>query len=148
MRLRIISGMGVAILVAAALPAFAGPHLRRGPTAQRLAHGRSSRFASRASAASHISMSPERATELQTALIKAGYMTGTPSGAWDAPSQSAMEKLQSDNGWQTKLVPDSRAIIKLGLGPNAAVANQTGASTADGEISSTFPANAVHPANQ
>ena len=23
-----------------------------------------------------------------------------------------------DNGWQTKVVPDSRALIKLGLGPN------------------------------
>jgi hypothetical protein len=30
-----------------------------------------------------------------------------------------MEKYQADNGWQTKLVPDSRAIIKLGLGPDA-----------------------------
>ncbi len=30
---------------------------------------------------------------------------------------AAMQKLQADNGWQTKLVPDSRAIIKLGLGP-------------------------------
>jgi hypothetical protein len=29
-----------------------------------------------------------------------------------------MQKLQADNGWQTKLVPDSRAIIKLGLGPS------------------------------
>jgi hypothetical protein len=28
-----------------------------------------------------------------------------------------MTKLQSANGWQTKLVPDSRALIKLGLGP-------------------------------
>ena len=62
-------------------------------------------------------MAPERATEIQTALIKAGYMKGAPTGTWDAQSQSAMEKLQADNGWQTKLVPDSRAIIKLGLGP-------------------------------
>jgi hypothetical protein len=28
-----------------------------------------------------------------------------------------MQKFQEDNGWQTKLIPDSRAIIKLGLGP-------------------------------
>jgi hypothetical protein len=28
-----------------------------------------------------------------------------------------MTKVQADNGWQTKLVPDSRALIKLGLGP-------------------------------
>jgi hypothetical protein len=50
-------------------------------------------------------------------LIKSGYMTGEPSGEWDATTQSAMQKLQAANGWQTKLVPDSRAIIKLGLGP-------------------------------
>jgi peptidoglycan hydrolase-like protein with peptidoglycan-binding domain len=67
-------------------------------------------------------MEPERATQIQTALIKAGYMTGTPTGVWDAQSQAAMEKLQADNGWQTKLVPDSRAIIKLGLGPKAPTA--------------------------
>ena len=59
----------------------------------------------------------ERATQIQTALIKAGYLTGTPSGHWDAQSAAAMGKLQADNGWQTKLVPDSRALIKLGLGP-------------------------------
>ena len=29
-----------------------------------------------------------------------------------------MLKYQSDHGWQTKLTPDSRALIKLGLGPN------------------------------
>ena len=36
----------------------------------------------------------------------------------DGQSEAAMQKLQADNGWQTKLIPDSRAIIKLGLGPN------------------------------
>ena len=29
-----------------------------------------------------------------------------------------MQRYQSDHGWQTKLIPDSRAIIKLGLGPH------------------------------
>lgn len=29
-----------------------------------------------------------------------------------------MTRFQSDNGWQSKVVPDSRALIKLGLGPN------------------------------
>lgn len=61
----------------------------------------------------------ERATELQQALVRAGYMTGEPSGHWDAATEAAMTRLQADNGWQTKLVPDSRAIIKLGLGPTA-----------------------------
>lgn len=65
-----------------------------------------------------VAMPSERATEIQTALIKQGYLTGQPSGTWDAQTVSAMEKLQSDNGWQSKITPDSRALIKLGLGPN------------------------------
>ena len=62
-------------------------------------------------------MASERATQIQTALIKAGYLSGEPSGTWDSESIAAMQKLQGDNGWQTKLTPDSRALIKLGLGP-------------------------------
>ncbi len=62
-------------------------------------------------------MPAERATQIQTALIKQGYLTGEPTGTWDAQSISAMQKLQADNGWQSKVTPDSRALIKLGLGP-------------------------------
>jgi hypothetical protein len=29
-----------------------------------------------------------------------------------------MRKYQADHGWQSKEVPDSRALIKLGLGPS------------------------------
>jgi hypothetical protein len=29
-----------------------------------------------------------------------------------------MVKYQNDNGWQSKVTPDSRALIKLGLGPD------------------------------
>ena len=29
-----------------------------------------------------------------------------------------MQKYQADHGWQTKLMPDSRALKKLGLGPD------------------------------
>ena len=64
-----------------------------------------------------VGMDTDRATQIQTALIKSGYLTGEPTGAWDAESIAAMQKLQGDNGWQTKLTPDSRALIKLGLGP-------------------------------
>lgn len=60
----------------------------------------------------------DRAREIQTALIKQNYLSGEPSGQWDAETQAAMEKYQADNGWQTRLIPDSRALIKLGLGPD------------------------------
>ncbi|HET9087613.1 MAG TPA: peptidoglycan-binding domain-containing protein [Acidobacteriaceae bacterium] len=62
-------------------------------------------------------MDMQRATEIQQALIQAHYLSGSPTGQWDAESQAAMMKYQSDNGWQTKITPDSRALIKLGLGP-------------------------------
>lgn len=66
---------------------------------------------------------PARATEIQAALIKQNYLSGSPSGQWDAQTQMAMQKYQADHGWQTKLMPDSRALINLGLGPNRLVEN-------------------------
>jgi peptidoglycan hydrolase-like protein with peptidoglycan-binding domain len=65
-------------------------------------------------------MNPERVREIQAALIREHYMDGEPSGAWDARSKSAMQRFQADQGWQSKVVPDSRALIKLGLGPDHA----------------------------
>ena len=61
---------------------------------------------------------PNRAREIQAALIRAHYLDGEPTGTWDASSKAAMEKFQADNGWQTKKIPDARALIKLGLGPD------------------------------
>lgn len=63
-------------------------------------------------------MDPQRAKEVQEALIREHYLSGEASGKWDDASQKAMEKYQADNGWQSKSVPDSRALIKLGLGPD------------------------------
>jgi hypothetical protein len=59
-----------------------------------------------------------RATEIQEALIRQNYLSGSPSGEWDSATQAAMQKYQADHGWQTKLMPDSRALISLGLGPS------------------------------
>jgi len=63
-------------------------------------------------------IAPERAREIQAALISKHYLTGEPSGEWDSRTQAAMERFQADNGWQSKVTPDSRALIKLGLGPD------------------------------
>lgn len=65
-------------------------------------------------------MNSERVREIQAALIRERYLEGEPSGMWDTRSKSAMQRFQQDNGWQTKVVPDSRALIKLGLGPDHA----------------------------
>ena len=61
---------------------------------------------------------PERAREIQEALIREHYLSGEANGKWDARTEAAMVKYQADNGWQSKVTPDSRALIKLGLGPN------------------------------
>jgi hypothetical protein len=63
-------------------------------------------------------MDQERTREIQAALIREHYLTGEPTGTWDQASKDAMVRYQSENGWQTKVTPDSRALIKLGLGPD------------------------------
>ena len=64
------------------------------------------------------SIAPERVTEIQQALIREGYLSTEANGVWDSTTQAAMQKYQMDQGWQTKLMPDSRALKKLGLGPD------------------------------
>ncbi|MGA3082443.1 MAG: peptidoglycan-binding domain-containing protein [Terracidiphilus sp.] len=61
---------------------------------------------------------PGRITEIQQALIRVHYLSGAANGNWDATTKAAMQKYQADQGWQTKLMPDSRALKKLGLGPD------------------------------
>lgn len=60
----------------------------------------------------------ERTNQIQTALIREHYLSGEPSGAWDSATEEALRKYQAAHGWQNKTVPDSRALIQLGLGPN------------------------------
>ena len=59
-----------------------------------------------------------RAREIQEALVREHYLSGQPSGTWDTQTQEAMRRYQAAQGWQTKTVPDSRALIRLGLGPS------------------------------
>ena len=59
-----------------------------------------------------------RTREIQEALIREHYLDGNANGVWDARTQQAMRSFQAKQGWQTKVLPDSRALIKLGLGPD------------------------------
>lgn len=84
---------------------------------------------------------PARAREIQQALIREHYMSGEATGNWDSTTQAAMRKYQADQGWQTKLMPDSRALKKLGLGPD-----YSGAINAkDSSFADPPPANTVPP---
>jgi FtsZ-interacting cell division protein ZipA len=64
------------------------------------------------------SIDSDRTREIQAALIREHYLQGEPSGSFDADTKAALTKFQADNHWQTKVLPDSRALIKLGLGPS------------------------------
>jgi len=59
----------------------------------------------------------QRAREIQTALIREKYLDGEPTGQWDQHTKDAITRFQADHGWQTKVTPDARALIALGLGP-------------------------------
>ena len=60
----------------------------------------------------------DRAQAIQEALIREHYLKGEATGTWNQASEDAMRRYQADHGWQFKTVPDSRALIKLGLGPS------------------------------
>ena len=86
-------------------------------------------------------IAPERVTEIQQALIREHYLSGEANGQWDSSTVSAMQKYQADQGWQTKLMPDSRALKKLGLGPDYSNAiNAAGSSFADPKSTGDIPA--------
>ncbi len=89
----------------------------------------------------------ERVTAIQTALIREHYMTGAPSAKWDTETQAAMLKFQADQGWQTKIVPDSRALIKLGLGPDHSSAINASASVNFNKLTSAAPQQATATQN-
>jgi len=78
----------------------------------------------------------ERVTAIQQALIREHYLTGEPTAKWDTDTQTAMTKFQADQGWQTKLTPDSRALIKLGLGPNHSDAINAGSGAVFNQLNS------------
>jgi peptidoglycan hydrolase-like protein with peptidoglycan-binding domain len=90
----------------------------------------------------------DRIVAIQQALIREKYLDGAPTGKWDDRTQHAMAKYQADHQWQSKVTPDSRALIKLGLGPNHAAEGSTlnlGGST--DAVASTTPASRTATGN-
>ena len=121
-----------------ALPAFA-TRTHRGSSSS---HSRTSHKAAPKSHRLHgqQAIEPARVTEIQQALIREHYFTGEATGRWDATTEAAMQKYQADQGWQTKLMPHSRAIKKLGLGPDYSNAiNAKNGTFSDPPPASTIP---------
>jgi hypothetical protein len=114
--MRTVSILSTAALLCATVPCLALTTHHTSAHAS-IRHATSKSRHSHASVKHDLGMNSDRATEIQQALIKSGYMTGEPSGVWDSESAAAMQKFQGDHGWQTKITPDSRALINLGLGP-------------------------------
>jgi peptidoglycan hydrolase-like protein with peptidoglycan-binding domain len=121
MSFRAIISFSLATLLTTA-PAFA----TRSHQAASAAHKSASHAKGKAAKSHKIhgqqSIDSERVTQIQEALIREHYMSGDANGQWDSTTQAAMQKFQSDQGWQTKLMPDSRALVKLGLGPDYSTA--------------------------
>lgn len=59
---------------------------------------------------------PDRITEIQTALARAGYYQGDPTSKWDPDTVAAMQKFQSANGLDATGKLDALSLQKLGLG--------------------------------
>jgi hypothetical protein len=96
----------------------------------------------------------ERAQAIQQALIREHYLSADAAGSWNQASEDAMRKYQADHGWQSKTVPDSRALISLGLGPshdhllNPESAMTTGPDTSHaGSVSSSTQSPVSHSAD-
>jgi peptidoglycan hydrolase-like protein with peptidoglycan-binding domain len=92
---------------------------------------------------------PQRISEIQSALTHGGYYQGAPNGKWDSNTVAAMQKFQSDNGLSSSGKIDAPSLQKLGLGSGTAgvdapkpVAPATSAAMAN-SATSTSPATAT-----
>lgn len=112
LRISLVSILGAAMVV----PVTFASTVHRPPTSGQTVHHKHSAHKRARRVRGQQAIDPDRARQIQSALIREHYLTGDPSGKWDPATIAAMQKYQADQGWQTKLMPDSRALKKLGLG--------------------------------
>jgi peptidoglycan hydrolase-like protein with peptidoglycan-binding domain len=68
-----------------------------------------------------MSPTPERISEIQSALGRGGYyQTDPPTGKWDSDTVDALQRFQSSNGLDTTGKLDALTLQKLGLGSDVA----------------------------
>jgi peptidoglycan hydrolase-like protein with peptidoglycan-binding domain len=61
---------------------------------------------------------PQRVQEIQEALVKSGELHQEPTGRWDEATREAMKRYQQANGFAVTGLPDSKSLMKMGLGPH------------------------------
>ncbi|MEJ2007997.1 MAG: peptidoglycan-binding domain-containing protein [Acidobacteriota bacterium] len=66
----------------------------------------------------HVRASRERISQIQKALVKAGYLHAKPDGIWGSATRDAMRKYQKANGFTPTGLPEAKPLMKLGLGPH------------------------------
>ncbi|HEX3819106.1 MAG TPA: peptidoglycan-binding domain-containing protein [Candidatus Sulfotelmatobacter sp.] len=113
-----LTAICVLSLACASLPSVAAQTSTTPSAKKSTTHSKHSRKKKSPKVRGQQKIDPQRAQEIQQALVRDHYLTGEPTGTWDSASEEAMRRYQADNGWQNKTVPDSRALIKLGLGPS------------------------------
>ena len=120
-----ISAVGwVALLATALSSATDSKPLAKPPSHHSAAHSQISKKGKRSRKSAHHrahgqqKIDAKRAQQIQEALIREHYLDGKATGVWNDATEKAMQRYQADNNWQSKTTPDSRALIKLGLGPD------------------------------
>jgi hypothetical protein len=63
---------------------------------------------------------PDRISDIQSALARGGYYKGDPNGKWDPDTVDALQRFQSANGLDTNGKLDALTLQKLGLGSDIA----------------------------
>jgi murein L,D-transpeptidase YcbB/YkuD len=69
---------------------------------------------------SQMSPTPERISEIQSALARGGYYRTDATGKWDSDTVDALQRFQSGNGLDTTGKLDALTLQKLGLGSDVA----------------------------
>ncbi|MFB3924341.1 MAG: peptidoglycan-binding protein [Terriglobia bacterium] len=95
-----------------------------------------------------LKLQPDRISEIQGALTRAGYLDQEPNGKWDDATRGAMRRFQQEHGFPTTGLPEAKSLMKLGLGPHplpeeldsTAQANQPGAPLDGAESADPPPA--------
>lgn len=88
---------------------------------------------------------PDRISEIQTALSHGGYYQGNPNGKWDSTTVAALQKFQSSNGIEPTGKLDAPSLQKLGLGSDIAGVSAPRPIAPAGQVPQTSaPAPATH----